>query len=221
MIGLLIIRLGFFSGAGFAIIGAVISLIRILFKRRRTQAQQELTSRDNSIGFQVGGNVEGHITVIKEDSIRRKETDEQDTTKRVPRMLSFNPDELIPHSIRCLGISILNLPELLNFLGSGEFDKLCTIHDVDWLWKYLKRAIPKATDVNIQIEDIFYHFIYWLFTENRPLEFIDDFKNKYTKEHPDADFTEVESAIMNLKRDTLPEPPGRLEDCYPVKKIYG
>ena len=155
-------------------------------------------------GFKISGDVrklEGQPSL----SNIKQPGNKQHTTERIPHMLSCELAP-IPPSIKSLVASILELPDILNFLRSNKFFRLCDSHDVNKSWIDIERTITEKTrHIGCHTENTFYNFInllHLIWGNDFLTKFLSDFRKRYKEEYKDVDFTEVESKLENLRRET-------------------
>jgi hypothetical protein len=127
---------------------------------------------------------------------------EQNTTKQLSRMLRYELKS-ISRSVKSLVASILELSDILDFLRGNKFYRLCERYDVNTEWQLIQDIIiGKSRHVTYHTEDTFYNFINTLYLMGNDFlqKFLGDFQKRYEEEHPNANFTQIESELKNLEK---------------------
>ncbi|MFQ5728788.1 MAG: hypothetical protein ACE5GN_00305, partial [Waddliaceae bacterium] len=99
-------------------------------------------------GFKISGDVK---KLEKQSSLDRIE---QHATKKTHHILEC---ELKPISrnIKTLVASILELPDILDFLRDNKFCRLCERHDFNKEWQLIKKLVNRRSH-SYHIDDTFY-----------------------------------------------------------------
>jgi hypothetical protein len=140
--------------------------------------------------------------------LKRALLPEQDATNQHMQVAYMLECELKPISrnVKTLVASILELPDILDFLRGNKFCRLCERHDFNKEWQLIKKLVNRRS-LSYHIEDTLYNFINTLYLMGNDFlqEFFEDFQKRYKEEHPSADFTQIESELKNLDKVSQPK----------------